>query len=111
MNQPTMIRGLFVIAGLYDGILGLLFLIAGPAMFARLGVVAPNHWGYVHFPALLLLAFAAMFFAVARAPAANRNLIAYGVMLKIAYCGTVFYYWFFGGDVPMIWKPFAFADL
>src|SRR5437588_2271693 len=110
MNQLKMIRGLFVVAGLYDGLLGLGFLLAAPALFLHLGIPAPNHWGYVHFPALLLIVFAALFFAVARNPVANRNLIPYGVMLKFSYCGTVFYHWWVGG-VPTVWKPFAFVDL
>ena len=31
-------------------------------------------------------------------------------MLKVAYCGTAFYYWAAMG-IPGIWKPFALADL
>ena len=108
--SSTTIRGLFVVAALYDGILGVAFLVAAPALFARLGIAAPNHWGYVHFPALLLLIFAAAFIAVALRPVANRNLIPYGVGLKFAYCGTVFYHWAAGG-LPGAWKPFAFIDL
>jgi hypothetical protein len=110
MNTLTMIRGLFAVAGLYDGILGVAFLAAGPAVFSAMGIPAPNHWGYVQFPALLLIAFAIAFFAMARDPVGNRNLIPYGVMLKLSYSGTVFYHWIAGG-VPGAWKPFAVADL
>jgi len=110
MNQTTNVRALFAVAGLYDGLLGLGFLFAGPQLFSRMGVPAPNHWGYVHFPALLLIVFAVAFFAIARDPLANRNLIPFGVLLKISYCAIVFYYWLLGG-VPSIWKPFAFIDL
>jgi hypothetical protein len=110
MITRLMIRGLFVVAALYDGILGLAFLVVGPALFGRLGIPPPNHWGYVHFPALLLLIFAAAFAAVAYEPVSSRNLIPYGVSLKLAYCGTVFYHWAAGG-IPGAWKPFAFIDL
>jgi hypothetical protein len=104
------IRWLFILAGLYDGLLGLAFLVAARAMFDRYGVTYPNHWGYVQFPALLLVTFALMFFQVARSPAANRNLIPYGVMLKLSYSGVVFYYWL-GPGVPSLWRPFAVFDL
>lgn len=104
------VKLLFVIAGLYDGSLGLAFLVAPERLFARFGVTPPNHFGYVHFPAALLIVFALMFVAIAGDPTRNRNLIPYGALLKVAYCGTVFFHWWTGG-VPDLWKPFAFADL
>jgi hypothetical protein len=104
------IRVLFVVAALYDGILGIAFLVAAPALFEWVGVTPPNHFGYVDFPAALLIVFALMFLAIARHPAANLNLIPYGILLKVSYCAVVFYHWFTAG-VPVIWKPFAVADL
>lgn len=110
MTMMLMVRALFVLAGLYDGVLGLAFLANGPGLFERFNVTPPNHWGYVQFPALLLLIFALMFFSIAVRPRANRGLIWYGVLLKVGYCGVVFRYWF-GGGIPGMWKPFALIDL
>lgn len=110
MKHLPLIRDLFVIAALYDGVLGLVFLFAGPAVFAWLDVTPPNHWGYIHFPAALLLVFAIMFAAVAVRPYANRNLIPYGILLKVSYSGLVFYHWA-ATDVPTMWKPFALLDV
>lgn len=110
MPKFTAIRVLMVLAGLYDGLLGLAFLTAGPSVFALMGVTPPNHWGYVQFAAALLIVFATMFFAVAADPIANRRLLPYGIMLKISYCSLVFYHWAAGG-IPDLWKPFAFFDL
>jgi len=110
MKSIQAIRALFVVGGLYDGVLGLAFLLAAPAIFDRFGVVQPNQPGYVQFSALLLLIFAWMFFAVASNPQANRNLILYGILLKLSYSGTVFYYWLTSG-LPGMWKPFAVIDL
>lgn len=104
------IRVLFAVAALYDGLLGIAFLAAAPALFAWFGVTPPNHFGYVHFPAALLIVFALMFWTISVDPAANRDLIRYGVLLKVSYCSVVFYHWFTGG-IPFIWKPFAIADL
>lgn len=104
------IRVLFVVAALYDGILGIAFLVAAPALFEWVGITPPNHFGYVHFPAALLIVFALMFWAIARNPVANRDLVPYGILLKVSYCAVVFYHWFTAG-VPFIWKPFAIADL
>lgn len=104
------IRILFVVAALYDGILGIAFLIAAPALFQWVGVTPPNHFGYVHFPAALLIVFALMFLAIARDPVAKVSLVPYGIMLKVSYCAVAFYHWF-TADIPFIWKPFAIADL
>jgi hypothetical protein len=110
MKAKGWIWWLFVLAALYDGILGLLFLAAPGDVFERFLVAPPNHFGYVQFSAALLLIFAWMFAAVAMAPQRNRNLIPYGMGLKAAYCSLVFYYWF-TIQIPTMWKPFAVADL
>jgi hypothetical protein len=109
MNGKHLVKPLFYLAALYDGVLGAAFLVAAPDLYARFHVTPANHPGYVQFPALLLIVFALMFLAVARNPFANRNLIPYGILLKAAYCGVVATYWF-GSGIPGMWKPFAVID-
>jgi hypothetical protein len=108
--MKTPIKLLFIIAALYDGILGIIFLFASGRVFEACGVTPPNHPGYVEFPAALLLIFAIMFAVIARDPASNRRLIPYGILLKISYCGIVFFHWLNGG-IPGMWTPFAIFDL
>ena len=110
MKKNRAITLLFGVAAAYDAILGVGFLIAAPALFEWVGVTPPNHFGYVHFPAALLLVFALMFVAIARAPVARRHLIPYGILLKVSYCSVAFYHWLSAG-IPDVWKPFAWADL
>ncbi|MFN0053256.1 MAG: hypothetical protein ACKV0T_13820, partial [Planctomycetales bacterium] len=105
MNPPA-IRGLFILAAVYDGILGLLFLAAPGWAFAQFEITPPNHSGYVQFPAALLLVFSVMFWQIAQSPRQQASLILYGILLKVAYCGVTFGYWF-STDIPWIWKPFA----
>ena len=109
MNN-TAIRALFVVAGLYDGILGLAFVFFPAAIFAHYGVTPPNHYAYVQFPALLLIVFAAMFFRIATDPVRHRELILYGCGLKLSYCGLAFWYQLQTG-IPAMWIPWAWADL
>ncbi|RPI78748.1 MAG: hypothetical protein EHM42_13180 [Planctomycetaceae bacterium] len=109
MNVTT-IRGLFTLAALYDGILGLLFLVAPAWAFTQFGITPPNHFGYVQFSAALLLIFSLMFLRIAQQPHQQAPLILYGILLKLAYCGVAFGYWF-TTDIPWIWKPFAVIDL
>lgn len=103
------IKPFFIVAGLYDAILGVAFLFFSDAIFQSFGVIPPNHPAYVQFPALLLLIFGAMFFKIAGNPVRNRDLIWYGVALKAAYSGLAFGHQMAGG-VPAMWIPWAWAD-
>ena len=109
MRKDWLIRALFAAAAVYDGVLGVVFLFAGRQVFERFGVTEPNHFGYVQFPAALLVVFSLMFAAVAWNPRRNRNLILFGMLLKVSYCGVVLYYWL-GAGVLGMWKPFCVAD-
>lgn len=104
------IKFLFVISGIYDGVLGLAFLFFASPIYNAFGVTPPNHWGYIQLLALLLLVFATMFFSIAADPVARREQILYGMGLKISYMGVVFWYQLNGG-VPALWVPWAWADL
>jgi hypothetical protein len=108
--MKNLTKPLFIIAALYDGILGIIFLFASGRVFEAYGTTPPNHPGYVQFPAALLLIFAIMFVVIARDPINNRRLIPYGILLKISYCGIVLLHWFDGG-IPDMWKPFVIFDL
>ncbi len=109
MNEKW-VKAFFVIAGLYDGILGVAFLLFPGAIFALYGVEPPNHMAYVQFPALLLIVFAVMFFRVAANPVRNREQILYGIGLKISYCAMAFGYQITTG-ISSMWIPWAWADL
>jgi hypothetical protein len=110
MGIPKWIKPFFAVAGLYDGILGLIFLLMPYQLFGLTNVPPPNHVGYVQFPALLLAIFGIMFLNIARNPFANRNLILYGILLKVSYCGVVISHWILG-NMPIMWLVFAFFDL
>lgn len=110
MGKLKWIKPFFVVAALYEGILGLIFLVIPLQIFNMLEVTPPNHIGYVQFPAFLLVAFSIMFFNIARDPIANKNLILYGIFLKFSYCSVVFPHWL-AGSIPSIWVFFAFCDL
>jgi hypothetical protein len=109
MNDQVL-RVFFVIAGLYDGLLGAAFLLFPGRLFTLFDVTPPNHMGYVQFSALLLIVFAAMLFRIATNPVRHRELILYGCALKVSYCGVVFWYELSEG-IPNMWMPFAWADL
>jgi hypothetical protein len=88
----------------------LVFLLFGPSIFDAVGIERPNHFGYIHFPALLLIVFALMYGRIASDPSRWRDLIPYGIGLKVSYALVVFYHWIAGG-IPMLWIPFAWLDV
>jgi hypothetical protein len=104
------IRPLFVVAALYDFLLGVVFLFAWPAIYARFGIAPPNHPGYIQFGAALIAIFGIGFWFVAQAPERNRDIIKLGILLKLAYAGIVLVYWA-RHAIPAMWVPFAWIDL
>jgi hypothetical protein len=104
------VKVIFLISGVYDAILGVIFLLVGNQIYDLFGVTRPNHIGYIQFPALLLIVFGIMFLRIAADPVRFRELIWYGVALKIAFAGVVFYHLLTHG-IPSMWVPFAIADI
>ena len=104
------IRPFFIVAGAYDVILGVVFLFAYAAVYQRFGIALPNHPGYIQFAAAVVAIFGIGFWLVAAAPERNRDIIKLGVLLKLAYSGVVLGWWF-QGQMPGMWVPFAWADL
>jgi hypothetical protein len=99
----------FFSAGVYDSLIGLTFLLAGSKLFKQFSVPAPSHWGYIQFGALMLIIFGLMFFAIAYQPDRNRNLIPFGILLKLSYIGLTTYYWATSG-LPGLFQPFILID-
>lgn len=110
MKSMRWVRVVFALGALYDGLLGLAFLLFHGPLFDAFGVTPPNHAGYVQFPALLLIIFAIMFARIAMDPGGRRELMIYGVLLKLSYAGVVAGYWLTSG-VPDMWLPMAGLDV
>ncbi len=104
------IKALLAVCGVYDGVIGLCFLLVPAILYRAAGITLPNHMGYLRFPALLLLIFAVMFFRATADPVEHRDVLVYGMALKVSYFSLVFYYEWRAG-VPTLWIPFAYADV
>ena len=104
------ISRLFVIAAIYDLVLGMAFLLAHHAIYRRFNISLPNHPAYVQFSAAMVAIFGLGFWFVAQDPERNRDLIKLGVLMKLAYSMIVLYYWF-QTAVPVMWVPLAWTDL
>lgn len=104
------IKKLFLIAALYDFVLGVVFLAAWKQIYGYFGVTPPNHNGYVQFGAVLVAIFGVGFWFVSQDPERNRDIIKMGILLKTAYSTIVLGHYFFG-SMPGVWVPFAWFDL
>ncbi|MFX8366268.1 hypothetical protein ABTL85_19085, partial [Acinetobacter baumannii] len=67
------IKPLFLVAGLYDLLIGLAFLLGGRQLLDLSGIPHPNHWGYLQFAACELIIFGVMFLSISRHPAGKRE--------------------------------------
>jgi hypothetical protein len=104
------IKVVFGFSALYDGLLALTFLFFNAAIFDFFKVPQPNHSGYIHFPAMLMIVFALLYWRIALDPIKFRVLIPYGMGLKFSYCAVVFFHRITTG-IPSMWLPFAWFDL
>lgn len=107
---PGWIRPFLLILAVYDLVLGILFLIAFPAIFAAFQVPLPNHPAYVQFGAAYVVIIGIGFWLAARAPERNRDILKLGFLTKIAYAGIVLGY-VIRGMMPGMWVPMAWIDL
>jgi hypothetical protein len=109
MMRPW-IRPLFVVAGIYDLVLGLAYLVLFRSVFGWFAVTLPNHPAYLQLNALFVVIFGLGFLLVAQDPVRNRDIIRLGVLLKVAYAGIVFIYAALG-NMPSMWIPWAVCDV
>lgn len=109
MDKRKLLSALFYGSAVYDGVLGLLFLCAPGLVFRWFHVCPPNHPGYVQFPAALLIIFALIFCSLGKNPF-QKELISYGLLLKLSYSGLTLMYWL-QGALPDMWKPFTICDI
>ena len=102
-------RSLFMIAAVYDVLLGITFTFFPARAFAALGISEklPAFGGYLTLLGVFVLVIGIAYFLIARGDLQrNTDLILVGTLYKLAYSGTAFYYWS-QGNLPHI----AFAAL
>ncbi len=109
MKIPGWISPLFLVTAIYDGVLGIIFILMPGLAYRLYDVTPPNHMGYVQFPACLLLIFGLMFLQVSGDPVKYRHLIVYGILLKFSFCAVTLGYWVTSG-LPGMWRPFTGID-
>ena len=89
-------RSLFIIAAVYDVVLGITFTFFPARAFAALGISEklPAFGGYFTLLGAFVLVIGIAYFLIARGDLRrNADLILIGTLYKLAYAGTAFFYW------------------
>jgi hypothetical protein len=110
MSKESLYKRLFLVAGLYDFVLGAIFFFFYVSLYGYLGITLPNHPEYVQAPALFIVILGIMFFYIYRNMYKNVDMVKIGILSKAAYSGLAFYHYLFT-SLPVIFVVFAWFDL
>lgn len=109
LQKMKQVRVLYCGAGLYDIVIGLLFVLVAPRLYVMLGVTPPELF-YVHSAGALLVLFGVMCWQIAMNPVRWRFLILYAMGVKAVYCISIFVH-FSLGTLPWVWLVPGIVDL
>ncbi len=110
MKGEKFFKGLFLVAGLYDFILGAVFFLFYARIYEHFGITLPNHPEYVQAPALFIVILGIMLFYVFKDMHRNIDMVKIAGLSKIAYSGLAFYHQQ-GTGLPAVFMVFAWCDL
>lgn len=108
---PTGWRAFFLLAGLYDALLGLAFLLAGETILTDIGMKLPPHIAYIHLSAIFIVVQGVSYLLVYRDPRSNLGIVWVGVAYKASYAALVAYYLAAGQLPSQFFIPWAVFDL
>lgn len=108
---PVGWRNLFLVAALYDMILGGAFLVAGEQVLEAIGMALPPHVAYIQLAAVFVFLQGLGYWLVYRDPPANRGLVQLGIAFKASYAGLVAWYLAIGQMPNDFFIPWAIIDL
>lgn len=104
-------RIFFLVAGVYDLLLGLAFMLAGETILEAIGMELPPHITYIQLAAIFILVQGLGYLLVAGDPWRNVGLVWVGVAYKASYAALAFFYLVIG-DLPSPFVlPWAVIDV
>ncbi len=102
---------LFLVAALYDALLGVVFLFFYAPIYQSLAVPLPNSPSYIHLTAAFVLAQGVGYWFVSRNMLRNVDLVKVGVVYKAAYTLVTAYYLLAGQLLHPMFAWFAVFDV
>lgn len=101
---------LFLIAAIYDFILGILFFFFYKSIFNFLNIQIPDYPQYLQMSAAFVIAMGIGYYFVYRNMYRNIDLVKLGIVYKFAYSATVIYFYFIN-LAPILFLWFAILDI
>ena len=111
MQNRGFFRGVFLVAALYDLVLGSVFFFLYPWIYGLLGVSLPTEPAYLHASAAFVFVQGIMYCVVYRNMDRNLDLVLVGAIYKMAYSGVAFYHWGTGTLPHPIFALFGLSDV
>lgn len=104
-------RSFFLVAALYDLILGAVFMVFGEQILDAIGMALPPHVAYIQLAAVFIAVQGLSYGFVYRDPPANLGLVQVGVAYKLAYVGLALWYLVIGKLPSAFFIPWALIDV
>lgn len=104
-------RTFFLVAALYDILLGAAFLVAGERILTAIGMALPPHIAYIQLAAVFIIVQGLSYWLVFREPLGNAGIVTVGVAYKASYAGLALYYLVIGQLPSVFFIPWAVIDV
>jgi hypothetical protein len=109
MPNDKFFKGLFLVAALYDFILGLVFFFLYEPVYAYFDITLPVYLVYLQMAAAFVIAMGVGYWFVYRNMYRNIDLVKLGVVYKLVYSGLTSY-WYFADLANVVFLWFAIID-
>lgn len=111
MQHRGFFRRFFLLAALYDLVLGVAFFFFYPVVYDLLGTSLPTEPAYLHAAAAFVFVQGIMYLLVYRDMERNWDLVLVGAVYKLAYSGVSFYHLAMGTLPHPVFALFGILDL
>lgn len=104
-------RIFFLVAALYDLILGVAFVVFGEQILGAIDLELPPHIAYIQLAAVFIFVQGFSYLFPFRDPLGNLGIVQVGVVYKLAYAGLALWYLAIGILPSPFFIPWAIIDL
>lgn len=111
MKNKKFYEGLFIVAAVYDLLLGFVFFLFYKSIFGAFNIPLPDNPSYAQLSAAFVFVQGLSYYFVYRNLERNIDIVKVGLVYKIVYAGVAFYYWIIGGLPHPMFALFGFLDL
>ncbi|MBI2847034.1 MAG: hypothetical protein HYX82_04045, partial [Chloroflexi bacterium] len=111
---PSVVRffkAVFLVAAVYDVVLGVVFFFLYKPVFNTLGIELPNNTSYIHLTAGFVFVQGVGYWFVYRNMLRNVDLVKLGIVYKAIYTAVALYYLAIGELLNAIFAWFAVFDV